>query len=74
MFKFLLSVNKDIGVSWSLPDGVSDRHWLQTSPFNVVPPLCFCTGDVLLVPVLCPRSGCILTESEITCVQIVLQC
>lgn len=71
MFKFLLSVSKGTGVSWSLPD---DRHWLHTSPFSIVPPLCFCIGNVFLVPVLCPRSGHILTESEITCVQIVLQC
>lgn len=74
MFKFLLSVSKGTGVSGSLPDGVSERLWLQTSPFTVVPPLRFCTGNVLLVPVLCPRSGHILTESEITCVEIVLRC
>lgn len=72
MFKFLLSVSKGKCVSGSLPDGVSDRRWLQTSPFTSLPPFHFCTCDVLLVPVLCPRSGCTLTVGEVTCVEIVL--
>lgn len=72
MFKFLLSASKGTCVSGSLPNGVSDRHWLQTSAFISLPLLYFCTGNVLLVEVVCPRSGHILIVSEITHVQIIL--